>query len=165
MLIHLYYTVTLPRPPVSESVLFTADLKKVRNGALVTLADCVTECQTLSTRGTYGIVTPIFEEQYLALGTNFTAPNNPIWLGLLLASKSIMWNRYSPKQTVHSIAPYPGPSFASTQDNVVLWQINSKTFELPVYYHYGNFAVTPTRGKLRGTAACICEKGEIFITS
>ena len=145
---------------MSESVLCTADLKKMRSGKLGTIAECVTECQTLSTRGPYGIVTPIFEEQYLVLGTNFTASTTPIWLGLLLANESIIWNRYSPKQTVHSIAPYPGPRFTSTLDNVVLWFIKSKTFELPVYYHDGRFVVDPRRG-----AMCICEKGEIFITS
>ena len=133
----------------------------MRSGKLGTIAECVTECQTLSTRGPYGIVIPIFEEQYLVLGTNFTASTTPIWLGLLLANESIIWNRYSPKQTVHSIAPYPGPSFTSTTDNVVLWEIKSKTYELPVYYHHGKFVVT--EGKR--PAMCICEKGETLITS
>ena len=150
---------------MTKSVLFTADLKKMRNGTSVTQAVCVTRCQALSARGTYGMVTPIFEEQYLPLGTSFTVPPDiAIWFGLL-ANESIIWNRNSPTQTVHSIARDPGSYYNSTLDNVVLWEIKSKKFELPVYYHYGNFAVTPARGKLKGKAVCICEKGEIFITS
>ena len=131
----------------TPSIRFIAALQTITGQK--NLAVCVTECHNLNPTGSYGLVIPVFEEQYTGLG-------NPMWFGLIAANDSI-WNRYSPEQTVHSVAPTPPsrPDFARQVENVVLYNAPS-TFELPVYFHNNIFVVHPSHN----SASCVCEKGE-----
>ena len=66
----------------------------------------------------------------------------------------MIWNRYTKKQTVHSVAPIPLATLANF-NNVVL--VNTPApFKCPVFYHNNFFVVE----KVRKFAACVCDKGE-----
>ena len=125
------------------------------------LTYCRSRCDSLGEGGSYGLVTPIFESQYTGLlkFLNIQA-NTPVWFGLV-ASESIMWNRYNPKQTVHSVAPGASRSVYPNQtDNVVHWMTPSK-FKLPIIYHNKKFAANHRYTEGLGRAVCLCEKGEV----
>ena len=100
------------------------------------------------------MVTPVSKKQYIGLNTTLNLPADlRVWFGLL-ATESLTWNRYTEKQTVHSVAPIPLPALAK-RDNVVL--VNTPgPFICPVFYHNNFFVVE----KDREYAACVCDKGE-----
>ena len=147
------------------SRLFT-DLQKIINGDhdQLNLTYCHSRCDSLGEGGSYGIVTPIFESQYIGL-LNFLkiTGNKPVWFGLV-ATQSVMWNRYNPKQTVHSVAPDPGSEFTNRRDNVIHWHTPSK-FKLPIIYHHKKFAANKYYTEEDESAVCPCEKGEVLILS
>ena len=129
------------------------------------LTYCRSRCDSLGEGGSYGLVTPVFESQYTGLlkFLNIQA-NVPVWFGLV-ATESVMWNRYNPKQTVHSVAPSAARSVYPNQtDNVVLWKTPSK-FKLPIIYHNKKFAANYRYTEGVGKAVCLCEKGEVLILS
>ena len=122
---------------------FLSDLQIMGDRKEIKLTDCLQHCQSLSPRGSYGLVTPIFKEQYLGIrdSLNFTK-HDPIWLGLKY-NGDIAWNRYSPNQTVQTFL------------RIHTRQVPSE-FELPVFYHKNTLVVDQARGK----GQCVCEKGE-----
>ena len=100
------------------------------------------------------MVTPVSKEQYIGLNTTLNLPADlPVWFGLL-ANESMTWNRYTEKQTVHSLEPISLAALAK-RDNVVFWN-TPEQFKCPVFYHYNFFVVD----KYRKYAACVCDKGE-----
>ena len=125
---------------------FITDLRIMGRGLDISLTECDSQCRSLSPTGSYGLVTPIFEEQFIGIRDplNFTR-FHPIWLGLQ-ANESLVWNRYSPKQTVHSLP------------KLKLWR-TPPLFKLPVYYHDNALVVDPGKQK----AKCVCEKGEDLV--
>ena len=127
------------------------------------LTYCRSRCDRLGKRGSYGLVTPVFESQYIGLLNFLNIPvKAAVWFGLV-ATESVMWNRYSPKQTVHSIAP-DASTFANRRDNVIHWKTPSK-FKLPIIYHHKKFAANRLYKEKSGRATCLCEKGEVLILS
>ena len=125
---------------------FLSDLQVMSERREINLTDCLQHCESLSPRGSYGLVTPLFKEHYLGIKDylNFTN-DDPIWLGLKYNGE-VAWNRYSPKQTVQSFL------------RIHTQQVPSK-FELPVFYLNNTLVVDQARGK----GQCVCEKGEYLI--
>ena len=106
-------------------------------------SDCVTRCRNLSRIEPYGLVTPIFEGQYVGIRDplNFTK-HSQMWLGLK-ANDSFLWNRYNPEQMVRSLP-------------ILQQAYTPNKFEYPVFYLNNNLVVNPKKTK----AVCVCEKGE-----
>ena len=129
---------------MTHGVFFSAADLRVR-GSNMNESECVTQCRNLSRNQRYGLVTPIFEEQFVGIRNplNFTK-HHRIWLGLR-ANDSFLWNRYNPKQTVRSL---PILQQAHTP--------NKFKKEYPVFYHNNNPVINPRVDE----AVCVCEKGE-----
>ena len=127
---------------MTRDVLFSAAALRVMDSDM-SESDCVTRCQNLSQIEQYGLVTPIFEGQYVGIRDplNFTK-HNKMWLGLM-ANDSFLWNRYNPEQMVRSLP-------------ILQQAYTPNKFEYPVFYHNNNLVVNPHIAK----AVCVCEKGE-----
>ena len=137
-----------------------ANLRIMRHAKDITITACLRQCNRLSPRGTFGIITPVSIEQYIGINPKLGLGYDiPIWFGLL-ANENLIWNRYTKEQTVHSFAPIPS-SFLhryrglGNLENVVLLHLGKK-FEKPVFSH-NTFIVVD--GK-RVNARCVCKRGE-----
>ena len=135
-----------------------ANLRIMRHAKDTTISACLSQCNRLSPRGTFGIITPVSFEQYNGTNPKLGLRSDiPIWFGLL-ANEKMIWNRYTKEQTVHSLAQIPHdylPRGLGNLENVVLLHLGEK-FERPVFYH-NTFIVVNSQ---REHARCVCKRGE-----
>ena len=133
----------------------------MNRGKPTNISTCVDLCEGLSPRNSYGITVPLLplDLTFLVKHPALTSSASPsFWFGLI-ASQSVTWSRYSPRQVVLSFGAQAWTGrFPRQRDKIIFWRTPLE-FELPVHYRNGWYVVDPLASEM----VCICQKGNVFL--